>query len=605
MERRQSAVNSWQWTVGGRHMAVVLIGALGLGASAQNDPPCFFSEQFSGAGIPAGWDIGPQVEQFDDLGNALGTFVDAWTVGDDDDANAQGHFPVPYRIGQGSFIMANDDAAVCDCDMNDVRLTSPTIDLSTRVNTALECNVFLDQSFNGGAAAIEGSTDGSSWSTLFVITATPRLWRPIWIDLSAFDGSATFQVRFTWTDNGEYAAGFALDDVCIYERSTNDLALVDAQMTDVTSDLFSGSERGIVYRMLPLEQAGPSSLKASAVLLNRGISTLIDASFTVEAVVGGTQQAINTSTAIPSLAPGARDTLTVDLGWWPDAVGTVVFNWNAQHIGTEDLPDNQAWTDSLRVTGAGFDGGYNTMSVDRYLPDGSMGVTGNKFSAGARFELEGAGSVVYGLRTRYAFGTNVGAQVRARLMDGLLNELAASEVLEVSTEDLFTSFFGDPVYIPFTEPYGPVTGDVFALIESIPDSGDVRVATSGTSPYGGSVLLKGLTEVVNWTSRTPLVRLALAEPMVSIAETPASTMGALQVYPSPSRSSTTNLLPPQTMAGGQLMAIDATGRTVREWPIAPGCKNMVLDVSVLTNGAYVLRSLTTDRIASGRLIVQH
>ncbi|HOP43117.1 MAG TPA: hypothetical protein PLA11_06315, partial [Flavobacteriales bacterium] len=42
---------------------------------------CLFSEDFEGGAIPAGWDIGSQVEQQDDnTGVGLGTFVDAWVV---------------------------------------------------------------------------------------------------------------------------------------------------------------------------------------------------------------------------------------------------------------------------------------------------------------------------------------------------------------------------------------------------------------------------------------------------------------------------------------------------------------------------------------------
>lgn len=576
--------------------AAVLIGA------AQNSPSCFFSENFDGGAIPVGWDIGPQVEQFDDIGNGLGTFVDAWSITDADAANAQGHFPVPYRVGQVAFIAANDDAAVCDCDMQAVALTTPAIDLTGRTNCALECNVFLDQSFGGGPARVQVSTNGTDWTTLITLSAVPHAWQPLWIDLSAFDGSASLQLRFTWSDNGQYAAGFALDDVCVYERATNDLALVEASPADMTSDLFFGSDRGMVYRMLPLEQFS-TGVKVSAVVLNRGTSTLSDVSFTAEAVMDGTQQAVNTSTVAATLAPGQRDTLTVDLDWTPGAPGKVYFNWNAQHIGPEDLPGNQAWSDSIRLTGPGFDGAYNSMAVDRNTVDGSMGVPGDKFSAGARFELEGAGSTIHGLRVRYAFGTEEGAQVRARLMDGLLNELATSTVLEVSGDDLYTSFYGDPVYVPFTEPYGPVTSDVFALIESIPDSGAVRVATSGASPYGGAVLLKGLTEVVNWTGRMPWVRLALDEPMVGMMHPPGSE--ALALFPCPADQWSNLVLGEPASAPAYWHVLDATGRVVRTVQVNTGDARISIDVAGLANGTYLVRALAGGPRGVARLVVQH
>lgn len=586
------------WTTGAAVAAVSV-------ALAQNAPPCFFSEPFDGSAVPAGWDIGPQVEQFDDAGNGLGTFVDAWGITDADAANAEGHFPVPFREGHGAFIAANDDAAVCDCDLHAIALTSPAIDLTGRSNCAFEGSVFLDQSFGGGPAHVEASTNGVDWTSLLTVTAVPHTWQPLWLDLSAFDGAATLQVRFTWSDNGQYAAGLAIDDVCIYERSTHDLALIDASPADITADLFFSDTRGVVYRMLPLEQAGTSTVRPSAVVLNRGTAPLTDVSFTVEAVVGGTQVAINTSTTAPVLAPGERDTLVLDLGWMPVAAGRVRFNWNAQHDGADDLPDNQAWADSIRVTGAGFDGAYSTMAADRDSPDGSLGATGNKFSAGTRFELEGDGSVVYGLRVRYAFGTEEGAQVRARLMDGLLNELATSVVGEVSSDDLYTSFYGDPVYLPFTEPYGPVSGDVFALIESIPDSGAVRVATSGASPFGGAVLLTGPTEVVHWSSRTPWVRLALAEPMVGIASAQETASAPIQVFPCPASQQALVVLASAAPRGSTIAVFDALGRTIQAQAIPAGSIRVPIDVSGLENGTYVVHAAAGGSAFATRLVVQH
>lgn len=575
-----------------RRRSVVLLGAalvLGAKAIAQNAPPCFFSENFDASSVPAGWDIGPQVEQFDNAGNPLGTFVDAWSVAPSDTAGKNGHFPVPFRVDAGNAIMANDDADACDCDLFDARLTSPVIDLTGRLNCALECNVFVDQSFLGGAARIQASTDGSSWQDLDTITSTGVTWSPVFIDLGAFDGTSTLQLRFTWTDNGQWAAGFALDDVCLYERVTNDLAIVDAFMADVSVDAFDATQRSEVYRRIPVQQCGTTTMKVSATLMNRGTSVLTGAYFGAEAVIGGTQVAYANSFAADPLVPGERATLSVDLGWSPGAAGPVVFNWYTWFPGTDDAPDNEFWTDSLLITDQGFANGNHQMAIDRDGDDGSVGLPGDKFQAGNRFELEGADQTVTGILVRYDEATEEGARVRARLMDGLFNELAVSDVFEVSAEDLATSWWSDDlVYIPFTSPYGPVTGDVFALLETTPDSGTVRIACSGASPHGASALLVGLAESITWTSRTPIVRLAFSDQEVGIDAPGAGRSPLPRLHPNPSAGHV--VLDPGRWTDERLdlQLLDASGRTVWSHRDVTERYPLDLDLSMVAPGSYRL-----------------
>lgn len=564
---------------------------------AQNTPPCFFGETFDGTVVPGGWDIGAQVEQYDGAGNALGTFVDAWTVNGADTANANGHFPVPYRHGAGNFIMANDDGDVCDCDMGAVALTSPVIDLSGRSGCAFECNVFLDQSFLGGEAAILGSIDGAVWQTLRMITATGHEWQPVFIDLSAFDGGDTLLLRFTWTDNGQWAAGFAVDDVCLYERVGNDIALVDAFMADMTQDPLDGGVRSQVYRALPIQQCDANTLALSAVVMNRGTATLTDASFTAEAVVDGSQVAINTSSTVPTLAPGERATIVLDLGWAPDAPGWVVFHWHAQSFGVDDFATNQDHIDSLRATDAGFMNGNHQMAVDRNGDDGSVGLPGDKFQVGSRFELEGAAQAPTGILVRYDEATQSGARVRARLMDGLFNELAASDVMEVSDADLATSWWtGDLVFIPFNTPVDPVSGDVFALLETTPDSGTVRISTSGSSAYGHAVMLNGIGESVAWIRRTPIVRLAFSGQEVSVQE--RALEQALRIWPNPASETISLMGPPSPFT---FTIHDMNGREVLTRRSSGG--SMVLAIAGLPNGAYTVRLVTPAGASAACLII--
>jgi hypothetical protein len=178
-----------------------------------------------------------------------------------------------------------------------------------------------------------------------------------------------------------------------------------------------------------------------------------------------------------------------------------------------------------------------------------------------------------------------------------------SDVVQVSDADLFTSqWTTDMVYLPFIIPYGPATGDVFALLESTPDSGAVRVACSGASPYGTSALLKGIAESIQWTSRTPLVRLAFSTPETGIAETPANA-GALTVFPSPADRMIWIDLPAGRSPQRGLQVFSVSGIQVIQRPVEVAGGRIALDIGTLGPGLYAVQLQGADRTYSGRFLV--
>jgi hypothetical protein len=375
-------------------------------------------------------------------------------------------------------------------------------------------------------------------------------------------------------------------------------------MADVTVGSFDMGQRSEVYRAIPVQQCG-ASMKVSATLMNRGTAVLTGAFFGAEAVIGGTQVAYANSFAVDPLAPGDRATLSVDLGWSPDAPGPVVFKWYTWFSGTDDASSNEFWIDSLIVTDQGFANGNHRMAIDRGGDDGSVGLSGDKFQAGNRFELEGPDQSVTGILVRYDEATEEGAQVRARLMDGLFNELAVSDVLQVSADDLATSWWSDDlVYIPFTAPHGPVEGDVFALLESTPDSGAVRISSSGSSPFGASVLLKGLGESITWTSRTPIVRLAFSDQEVGVVDPGSDPLSALSAYPVPAN----DLLTVEVGTAGpgvkELFMVDQLGREVFRTS-ARGSHTLRIGTADLRQGIYTLVVRTTTGLRTRVVAVAH
>ena len=494
--------------------------------------------------------------------------------------------------------MANDDAAPCDCGMAAVQLTSPPIDLLGRTGTALECSVYLDQAFGGGPLRIEASTDGSNWTTLKTIFSVLHQWQPVFIDLGSYDGVAALQLRFAWSDNNQWTSGVAIDDVCVYERATNDLVLVDLMMADVAHDAFDGGVRSLVYRQLPLEQA-TSSFMTTVVIMNRGTASLVNATAEVRLLVGGIELASATATPIGSLDPGTRASLVVDLGWSPSATGQIDFEATASFGGVDDVSGNEEAQDDLMITGPGWDAGYNAMALDLNSTDGSIGLDGEPYSTGSRYELEGPGSMVHGVHVRVDPGSEVGGMLRARLFDGNLNELALSDPMHLTADDLWAG----SIFIPFTAPYGPVSGDVIAMVKHEPDSGWVRIATSGASPHGAAFLLSGTTEAVAYPTRTPIVRLALADGGTAVPHL-FSGLDRLSIAPVPASKMVTIQLPGNMNGNGWLEVFDPQGMRVRSVHITSSDQGSIqLTVDDLPGGTYAIALRTTGGAWHGRAII--
>lgn len=169
------------------------------------------------SGLPAGWSS---------LSTTPGT-GDFYT-GDNTDANLSGWWPVSPHT---QFAMANDD--VCNCDMSEVYLISPVIDL-TGVVGALLTYEYVDnggwQGSGGMPHTVESSPDGGlTWELIYTFDMNDASieWQSNTIGLgSSTDNNSNVQFRFKFDDNGDWMEGLAIDDVIVKENVPNNAAVL-------------------------------------------------------------------------------------------------------------------------------------------------------------------------------------------------------------------------------------------------------------------------------------------------------------------------------------------------------------------------------------------
>lgn len=181
------------------------------------------SEDFEGTApaLPTGWASASSTPGGGD-----------YYVGDAAAANAAAYWPVN---GGTNFAMVNDD--VCNCDLSNAVLTSPSMDLTGLSGVVVEYDFIDDMSYGPSLPhEVEVSADGgATWTNIYTHNTTNQGnldWASNLVPLgAATDGAANVQVRWIYNDNGTWATGLAIDNVVVKEPAQN-----DASLTAVTLD---------------------------------------------------------------------------------------------------------------------------------------------------------------------------------------------------------------------------------------------------------------------------------------------------------------------------------------------------------------------------------
>lgn len=578
---------------------LVLTAAFIMCASDPVHAQCLLYEPFDGSSIPPGWDAGAQVEILDQDGNGTGVFIDAWRIGNAGDANANGFLPVPDVPVWNSLVMANDDADPCDCDMDAVALRSPAIDLSGATNAGIEFRAYHDGLFNGGAFVVQASTDGSIWTDILQVTERTGQWQRVIGDLSAWDGQPVVYVRFTWSDNGQWATGVALDDVCVFSRADHDLAIIASMTGDPRVDPLDTSSRTQHYAILSLGQAGPVTL--SAIVINRGAQDMTQVILSADLFQDGVPQGSYSSDPIATLASGAVDTLFLNTAWTPPVVGLVSAEITVSAADPDDVPSDNDAIVMQRITGIGTPAGNSATAIDNDAAESSYALGSTERSVGNRFELIGNGSSIYVVSALLdGPNTTVGAVIQGMVLDGLFNELALTDPDTVTQADIDASASGIPMFMFLDEPLLiDQDMDVYALAGSVAGSAPVSIAAGGFVDRGTAAFWEPSAGTLEFLQRPPMVRLHFDVPAVGIRPSTSEDPG-LRLYPQPADD--------QVMVEGagtdaRLVLFDTQGRKILERWVTGGRE--LVDTHALPAGCYHLLVERDRSRASATLVVVH
>ncbi len=546
------------------------------------------------AGLPAGWSTntvvqtqGTVVITDDTNGNAFKTHNSAT-------ANGGGYWPVP-QVGVGNkFAGVNDDDIPCDCVNDNAYVESPSMDFSAASNIAISFDIFHDGNFGGGDATLQISTDGGATfnirsigidetgASIDVFPLDQDYWQSIIVPLYDVTASNVI-IRFQWTDAGEWASGFAVDNIVVGELPASDIRVVKTKVGDWNQANFGLGFWD--YNRVPVTQVSP--VHATSVIFNGGTNDQVDATMSYEVTFNGTPvagspfAADQTSAAFLSLD---KDTISVSTTWTPSALGTI------QITGTsttgDDVASNNTGTATMQITD--FTYGRDGNAAQAFFGPDSDFEYGNLFDIYADDQF-GAIDVAIGA------GSAAGDPIIGRIYlwegfdandDPIFTDIGMETLEYIFTGNEFNSV-GENTFVtlPFASAVTLNADNTYLVVVSCVSG--TRIPVSGSNEWVVSWLYDGTA----WgaTGSVPMVRLNSDE-TAAVASVNATTSFELaQNMPNPSNGNTTIVYNLPSNERVTLTVRDLTGRvvSVSNEGVKPAGKNMIsLNTSAFGAGVY-------------------
>lgn len=554
----------------------------------------FWSEDFSGGAIPAGWTN-------TDTGTPTGTPNVTFVWSNDPAAVAPaalGYVPSANFNAPGAnngYLWANSDRGLPSAPPTNhlTQLTTTAIDCSGQPTVQLTFDALIGV-FDLDAAdfvKVRVSTDLSNWTDYFpfpcLVTgaAAPPCSRwsgnpdHVILDISA---TAALQpvvyLQFQWEGGWEYF--WAIDNLVLSQLPDYERRLANAFMTHI--------DGGYEFHRIPQNQFG-SSITVGADVTNQGANPQTNVTITATITPGG----LSASQNFASVAPGETVSMSQPINIGTLALGdyTTVYTVTSNEDAQESDPSNDTYTRKFRVDNLAYslDGkGVHPAGIENLTSLGSNSFTGaaDGLEIMTYYQLR-VSTTVYAVRADITSTTVPGGAVIVSIHDTLpvfndnLNTpIAQSDVITVTAADVANGY----VVGVFDSPVNLAANAYFASVRLLSNNNanDIRVFDDVTVPQPniGSLIYIPNDQVYT-NGNASAVRLVL-DPTIGIQEN-RELMG-VGMYPNP----TNGVLNFTTLLSGNhaITVMDILGNVVLTERLNG---NGTIDLTGMSTGVYMVR----------------
>ena len=516
-------------------------------------------------------------------------------TGHANDAGSTFFIPALLTSTPTNWILLDSDSDGSSGQQEDATLTSPVINLVTGGAPAAgpyQLKVEFEQFYAGWQADtlfLAVSDDGgSTWDEVEIMNnSVGRDGRPnpeiVSINISPYVTDATnVRLRFRWTGNWDY--GWQFDNVKIAELPDNDMKIISTFHGDLVN--------AFMYSRVPQAQVVP--LVIGADVQNIGYLDQTNVALQWE-VFSPSLVSLGTGTSTATLANltnGEHDTIWVNTGITPSALGNYSIEFTVVATNTDDAPANNDMTNAhywLTDYVYGADYGSPTAAFYNWASNNDGAA-----SIGNIFTIENNG-VIGGIDAQL----NNNANVEDNIMYYLLYKFdGTTYVYEAETNDYTTQTGenGTIVRLFFDDPIPAVSGDAF-LAMAAHYGGTVSTGweLAGRVSQGS---VAGLTEVPDLVSLSdpsaPVVRMLMLD--FTGAEEMATELNKFEIYPNPATDNLNVSLTLTKSTGTVINVLDITGKVIKTINVGDvnGDKHVTVSLNEMSNGVYFIELVNAD-----------
>jgi hypothetical protein len=555
----------------------------------------FWSEDFSGGAIPAGW---TNVDNLTPTGTPPVTFV--WS---NDPAAvapaALGYVPSANFNAPGAnngYVWANSDRGLPSAPATNhlTRLTTTAIDCSLQPTVQLTFDGLIGV-FDLDAAdfvKVRVSTDLTNWTDFFpfpcLVTgaAAPPCTRwsanpeQVRLDISsAAANQPVVYLQFQWEGGWEYF--WAIDNIVLSQLPDYERRLANAYVGHV--------DGGYEFHTIPASQFG-TTLNLGADVTNQGANAQTNLTITATVNPGG----ITASQNFANVNPGETVTMlqTATIGSLAQGDYTVSFAVTSDQDGLETDPTNDSYTRKFRVNNLNYalDGkGVHPTAIENLTSLGSNSFTGAadglEILTYYQFRVP---TTVYAIRAEITSNTAPGSAIIASIHDtlnilqndNLNNPIASTDVINVTAADVANGY----VVAIFDSPANLAANAYYASVRLLSNNNAqiIRIVDDVTVPQPNIASLIYIpNDQVYGNGNASAVRMVL-DPTIGIQENRA--LVGVGMYPNP----TNGVLNFTTVWTGNhaIEVLDVLGNLVMTKRLNG---NGTIDLTGMAKGVYMVR----------------
>jgi hypothetical protein len=530
--------------------------------------------------------------------NSTNQQVSGFYTGDSDDANVGGYWPVTEHT---QFAMTNDDAckpngttpnANNNCDLSFEVLELPLLDFTNQNEVFLIFDYYHDKNYGGGDAYVEYKIASGNWTNISGNLPKGEVWQEGIFSLSALNNTDSVSIRFVWSDDNNWATGFAIDNIVVGELNDNELSL------QTINHFIEGNTYASTYSQIPLSQQG-NGFYFRQIIRNIGNNQQDSTRLKVEIL----SEQFETQSWAKNLSSLERDTFFGNNYFNATSTGDYQISFTSE----SDSTTTDAQTLDFKIT----DYIFARDKEEENLTFSLISATGGQptIEHGNTFSIK-ENTTLYAVDVYISQNSQANGKIQAKVYlidNGTANYIAESNFLSIpSIGDWQSVKFASPVSLDAGNEYLVTVGGDGTLSDTTRIGASSSINGSyGWRIYNGFSVSGSAAPSDGIYLSIPMVRMNLNPDVPGPIGIKEENKIDFSIYPNPNNGNFNISLDGQSENNLEIVIKNILGQIVHENNITKSTNSIDLNLQHLKKGVYIVDLLDNNSVVNtGKIIIK-